>query len=157
MRLSTPVSTRVLGAVALHGLVDFAAPETVFVYPAALALPDRLSVPAFAVCSIFHFAEDVGIVGSAVLHLLLAVLPPRIAMVALDAYFLCLHLPLLFLRLRRRAFALSLLFSAVVAGSMMPKRVCGGILEGRDVVLRPVHLKVVIAHSVVGFLQREFF
>ena len=153
MRLSTPVSTRVLGAVALHGIVDFAAPETVLVYPIALALPDRVSVPAFAVCSVFHFAEDVGLLGSAVLHLALAVLPPRVAMVALDAYFLCLHLPLLFLRLRRRAFALSLLFSAVVAGSMMPKRVCGGILEGGEVVLRPVHLKVVIAHSLVGFLK----
>ena len=155
MRLSKPISKRVLGAVALHGLVDVDAPETLLVYPVVLALPDRLSVTSFAAASVLHFAEDTGILWSALLHLALAVLPPRVAMVVLDAYFLCVHLPLLFLRLQWRPFALSLLFAAVVAGGAMPKRVCRGILEEEtgEVVLRPVHLKVVIAHCVVGFLK----
>ena len=154
MRLARPVSKRLLGAVALHGLVDFAEEATLVAYPLCMCMPRRLATPAFALGSVWHFAEDVGLPASVLLHLALAALPPRVAMVLLDVFFVCVHLPLLLLRLRARPIAAALLMAGLAVGAAVPDRVCGGMMRGGEVVLNTVYLKVVAAHCLTGTLTR---
>lgn len=153
MKLAKPLSRRLFAAVAMHGIVDFAEPATLAAYPVCLTIPDRLAVPAFAVASVAHFSQDVGPALSLLFHLLLVLLPPRVALVALDLFMIMVHLPCLFARLHHRPLPLALLFSGLAAGVALPGRVCRGMMIRGEVVLKPVHLKIVSAHCLTAFLK----
>lgn len=155
MRLAKPLSRRLFAAVALHGIVDFAEPVTLVAYPACLTIPDRLAVPVFAVASVAHFAQDLGFAQSLLFHLLLVLLPPRVALAVLDVFMVLIHLPCLFVRIlvHGQTLSLALLFSGFVAGIALPGRVCRRMIVKGVVVLKPIHLKIVSAHCLTAFLK----
>lgn len=148
MRLSRPLSRRLLGAVALHGVVDLANPGALVAYPLCLTLPPRAVAPAFVAGSLYHFSNDIGLPASLLLHAALAALPPRAAMVLLDVYFLFVHLPSLALRVRARPLSVTLLVLGLLLGAAASQRVCSFLVRGGDVVLSPLCMRVVAAHCL---------
>jgi hypothetical protein len=148
MRLSRPLSRRLLGAVALHGMVDFANPGALVAYPLCLTLPPRAVAPAFVVGSLYHFSNDVGFPASLLLHAALAVLPPRAAMRVLDVFFLFVHLPVLACRVRARPLSATLLVLGLLVGAVASERLCSFLVRDGDVVLSPLCMRVVAAHCL---------
>lgn len=132
----------------MHGVVDFANPGALLAYPLCLAMPRRLVAPAFVAGSLYHFANDIGPWASLLLHAALAGLPPRVAMVLLDVFFLFVHLPLLACRVRTRPLAAKLLALGVLLGVVASRRVCLFLMRGGDVVLSPLCMRVVVAHCL---------
>mgnify|MGYP006075509079 CR=1 FL=1 len=148
MRFARPLSTRLTGAIALHGLTDLVNVEALVAYPLALALPDRLANPAFAVASVVHFSQDVGAVASVLLHALLYFAPSNWSMVVLDVYFATIHIPLLFCRLDLKSRLL--LCFVLVVGGVAHTSVCRWLMLLRRgvLVLGPAQLKVIVAHCL---------
>jgi hypothetical protein len=153
MKFARPMSRRLFAAVALHGIVDLAEPSMFVVYPVCLTIPDRLASPAFVVSSVVHFAQDIGLTASLLLHMVFLLLPPDVAFFVLDCYMLMIHMPLLFVRVCRNPLSLALLFSGVATGTALPMRVCRGMLVEGKVVLRPIHLKIVSAHCLTTLFK----
>jgi hypothetical protein len=146
MRLARPMSRRLLGAVALHGLVDIVNLDALCAYPVILALPNRLAVPAFSVASIVHFSQDIGVLGSILFHLFLLLMPSELALATLDVYFTVIHIPLLACRVPTPT--MLLLFFSLAIGVLMPSVVCRGLIRDGVLILGPNVLKIVATHCL---------
>lgn len=105
MRFKVPCTNRLqLSLAAAHGAVDAAKPpELLAVYALALLpVPGPLCTAGFALSSVVHFASDIGLWGSIVLHLVLSITAAvsyKEAVSMLLNYMCYLHIPLLVVKL----------------------------------------------------------
>ena len=173
LELSNP-DERALAVVTVHGIVDVLSPAKLLVY-AAVGLAVGLSPRAerllldhltslFFVASWMHFAEDLGCVLSAVLHLVVVTLHTRertdTATVLMLSFILAVHLPCLFWRLAGQGATLStvLLLSALLYAALRPREV-NDLLhsfghERATFTLGAWHQAVIVCHVVGHELSR---
>lgn len=173
LELSNP-DERALAVVTIHGVVDVLSPTKLLTYAVvglAIAVSPRVErlfldhlTWLFFVASWMHFAEDLGCVPSAALHLVVVTLHTRertdAATRLMLAYILLIHLPCLFLRLAGEGATGStvVLLTALLAAALRP-RVVNDLLHtfGHDratVSLGTWHQAVVVCHVVGHELSR---
>lgn len=156
MRFCVPIrSPGLLSAAAAHGMVDFARPsEQLAVYLLALLpVPGRLSTTAFGLASVVHFASDLTLLGSIVLHCAAAALSvarsPSFGFDLMLRYMSGVHIPLLVVRLiaASKWEALAVLGYATLFASTRVRRVLGN--DGTYVLCERQQL-VVACHVLVS-------
>jgi len=139
MRFVVPCSSRVgLSVAAAHGAADAArSPTQLLLYSVALLpLPGALCTAAFAACSVLHFSDDVGGVGSVALHAATLALASRscgLATRLMLVYINRVHVPVLVMRLLARgawtALACVACASAAFIACGVPRVEDGGTFE----------------------------
>ena len=161
------LSPRVAAVVALHGVVDFAHPKTLFTY-AAVLLPTRPAFSThdsllFAAASVIHFARDSSFSESLLLHTLLVVMARfvsvRWAMAIMYANFLLVHIPKLWFQAfeEPRPGEAVLLVLAFLAAMVFPRTVCrtalDADLEDGSFLLSFRLQRIVVCHVVANLLR----
>lgn len=146
-----------IGVASAHGLVDLYAPRAHLLAYAVCAVPlrgdgaFRIEMGCFAVASVYHFACDVGVRDSALLHVLLAVLHASgFTRAALTAFvpFYSAHALRVARRCEARPTFETLATSIPVAGFITRRLLRGGGLTASAT--RPI-----IAHVIIDALRRR--
>ena len=180
--LRSPLRRAVMLAAA-HGMTDVAAPALLVPYSIiALPVPGWMTTTLFSMASVVHFAADIGLGLSCVMHAALTAAAVRhrdASFFAMSLYFVCVHTPLHYMRLLadRRVTAVvaglaitagMALISAVPLWSsrmtrLLPKgaRMLAPFSDHRDadgVESGPIHVthmmqRLVFAHVVVEVLR----
>jgi predicted anti-sigma-YlaC factor YlaD len=144
-----PADRLPLALVAAHGASDLTAPRRRLAAYVTLAAPldDGTATACFAVASVAHFAQDVGVVASLALHAVVgacALVSYSVAFKVLLAYMLVLHIPLHLWRVRAQPRGTAGL--VVIAAALVVARVAlgdAGVFEFDEPLQR-----VVIAHAL---------
>jgi len=107
-----------IAVIAAHGLTDLDSFACVLPYAAWCLVPNVLVTPAFVASSIFHFADDVGRKGSALLHgavgFLCLLCGKQLAFEAMMLYLAVVHVPMHYGRCLRRGRVRGVGFAAAV-------------------------------------------
>ena len=155
-QLNSDLLKVVIAIVSAHGVTDFDSVWWIVVYPLFWAIPDCIVTPAFFTLSVVHFADDLGILGSVVLHLfiLLSVVSKREQMAfKVVAFFIGLvHVPLHYSRCiyNRRYTAL-----AIAAMSTYGSVVFSQTRKFETLVFNGLMQRVVSAHVFVESLLKH--
>lgn len=117
--LTSDVDVAALAIVSGHGATDIDVEGFWMTYAAVAILPDFVVSPLFLLCSLAHFSQDVGVVGSAMLHWSSALVSAAFGVQRggqlMFLYLLIVHTPLHYMRSFQKARGTGLFSAAVVS------------------------------------------
>lgn len=151
MKFTLKVNPSALAVIAAHGVSDIQKPIPHLATYALALCPIPGTSAAFGVSSVVHFAKDIGIVGSVLLHAALCVIATvnlRLACVVLQLYMCILHIPAIVIALALKAewtAMASITAATAVAWVARSKIAPGGVF-----VLGEIMQRVVIVHTILN-------
>ena len=151
MKFTLKVNPSALAVIAAHGVSDVQKPIPHLATYALALCPIPGTSAAFGVSSVVHFAKDIGIVGSVILHAVLcatASVNLRLACVILQVYMCVLHIPAMLMALALRAewtAVASIAVSTAAAWIVRAKLAPGGVF-----VLGEIMQRIVIVHTILN-------
>ena len=151
MKFTLRVNPSALALIAAHGVSDVQKPIPHLATYALALCPVPGTSAAFGVSSIVHFAKDIGIVGSVLLHTVLCVIATvnlRLACGVLQVYMCVLHIPAMLLALALRAEWTAIASIAVATAAALAVR--SRIAPGGVFVLGEIMQRIVVVHTILN-------
>lgn len=157
MRVVLHLRPAAMAVIAGHGAADASKPPQLLACYALAALPLPQTTAAFAVASVAHFALDVGVGASLVMHCLLVHLARRrrrAACALLQAYMCTLHVPVALLGVLLRADGLAL--AAVTAATLATWAARHEIAPDGRLELTELLQRLIVVHVALNLHVSQF-
>ena len=151
MKFTLKVNPSALAVIAAHGVSDVQKPIPHLATYALALCPIPGTSAAFCVSSIVHFAKDIGIVGSVLLHAVLCVIATvnlRLACVVLQVYMCILHIPVMLLALALKAEWTTV--ACIAAATAVAWVVRSKLAPGGWFVLGEIMQRIVVVHTILN-------